>query len=69
MEFRISKNGKDTGIFQKKDEQNNLNFNNNNRINIINDQNINSFDNPQIPNNISSDIIHIVPRNKIEEDN
>jgi len=67
--FRISKNGKDTGIFQKKDEQNNLSFNNNNRINIINDQNINPFDNPQIPNNISSGVIHIVPKNKIEEDN
>ena len=45
----------------------NLNTNNYNTINIMNTQNANSFINPLIPNNRASHIIHIVPKNKIEE--
>ena len=66
--FRVSKNGKETGIFQHYDEQNDLSPNNNNRTNIINIQNVNSFAVPLIPNNISSNVISIIQSNKIEED-
>ena len=54
------------GIFKKYNEQNNLNPNNNNRINITNDQNANSFAKPLIQNNISSNVIYIAPKNTIE---
>lgn len=75
--FRTSKNGKDTGLFTKINN-NNINEDNNNSNNINNSDNIGNnfnkngllqfpYNNPKIIENSSNNVIKIIPQ-KIELD-
>lgn len=71
--FRMSKNGRDTGIFKKINEQSNMD-NNNIQINTdnfgnnysINELNLLQQEPPQMINNSSIHNIKIIPKNKID---